>query len=318
MKHFFPICVIALSAAVQVFVNTAGAAEATPQGVCKTFTKNPAIITHNGQHPVRDFRNLVELNAEVADSSTLIVTGKGGNKFKVRFVGASAPAPQAKDFLQKQIAAAGGKVVMFHDGLQDNRDGNNRHARLVCVINRQGELVCLDELLIRNGLAKAAAGNYSSKPYFQQIKPKEKPDSPNFPTTGKEKAGTKQSETGSGLNTEKRPAPNSDAIIADLFAKQLSDVQVAGSGVVEKLLADDNEGDRHQRFILKLASGQTLLAAHNIDIAPRLAGLAAGDTVEFYGEYYYNAKGGGIHWTHRDPAGKHTDGWLKWKGKMYQ
>ncbi|GHT46161.1 hypothetical protein FACS189454_06850 [Planctomycetales bacterium] len=95
-------------------------------------------------------------------------------------------------------------------------------------------------------------------------------------------------------------------------------MQVTGSGVVTTLLDDDNEGDRHQRFVLKLANEQTLLVAHNIDIAPRLNGLAVGDTVKFYGEYYYNPKGGGIHWTHRDPASKHTDGWLNWKGKKYQ
>ncbi|MDR1322099.1 MAG: DUF3465 domain-containing protein [Gracilibacteraceae bacterium] len=114
------------------------------------------------------------------------------------------------------------------------------------------------------------------------------------------------------------PADSSDDVLARLFEQKESDVQVEGSGVVSMLLSDDNDGDRHQRFILELASGQTLLIAHNIDIAPRLDGLAAGDTVEFYGEYYYNEQGGGIHWTHRDPGGKHTDGWLKWDGEIYQ
>ncbi len=54
--------------------------------------------------------------------------------------------------------------------------------------------------------------------------------------------------------------------------------QVTGGGVVDKILADDNDGGRHQRFILRLGSGQTLLVAHNIDIAPRLPSLAAGDS----------------------------------------
>jgi hypothetical protein len=116
----------------------------------------------------------------------------------------------------------------------------------------------------------------------------------------------------------KPSAPSSDSVIADLFARRVSDVQVQGSGTVTILLKDDNEGSRHQRFILKLASGQTLRVAHNIDIAPYLRGLSVGDTVEFYGEYFYNEKGGGIHWTHRDLKGNHTNGWLKWKGKTYQ
>jgi len=125
-------------------------------------------------------------------------------------------------------------------------------------------------------------------------------------------------EGGSTAETVPTAGLTSDALIKQLFDEQKSGVQVSGTGVVTKLLADDNQGSRHQRFILALASGQTLLVAHNIDIAPRLDGLAVGDTVEFYGEYYYNDQGGGIHWTHHDPEGSHVDGYLKWNGEIYQ
>ena len=118
-------------------------------------------------------------------------------------------------------------------------------------------------------------------------------------------------------STTSTPA-NTDALLHQLFESQQSNVQVQGQGTVTKLLADDNEGSRHQRFILQLASGQTLLVAHNIDIAPRLDGLAVGDTVGFYGEYIYSDQGGTIHWTHHDPSGKHVAGWLTWQGKKYQ
>lgn len=94
--------------------------------------------------------------------------------------------------------------------------------------------------------------------------------------------------------------------------------QTAGSGVVTKILADDNNGSRHQRFILTLDSGQTVLVAHNIDLAPRVENLQVGDKVSFYGEYESNNKGGVIHWTHHDPAGKHAAGWLMHKGEKYQ
>ena len=129
---------------------------------------------------------------------------------------------------------------------------------------------------------------------------------------------TTTAEAGGAGEAAPTTEPNSDELIKQLFDEQKSDVQVSGKGVVTKLLADDNEGGRHQRFILELESGQTLLVAHNIDIAPRLDGLAVGDTVEFYGEYYYNDQGGGIHWTHRDPDGSHADGYLKWNGAIYQ
>lgn len=97
-----------------------------------------------------------------------------------------------------------------------------------------------------------------------------------------------------------------------------SNDQVQGVGRVTRILADDNEGSRHQRFILTLATGNTLLVAHNIDLAPRINNLRAGDTVAFYGEYIWNDKGGILHWTHHDPRGSHPGGWLKHNNELYQ
>jgi len=109
-----------------------------------------------------------------------------------------------------------------------------------------------------------------------------------------------------------------DQVIANAFKNQQSDIQVQGSGRVIKILSDDTNGSQHQRFILKLSSGQTLLIAHNIDLASRINRLQKGDTVSFYGEYEWNSKGGVIHWTHHDPRGRHVGGWLKHEGKIYQ
>ena len=111
---------------------------------------------------------------------------------------------------------------------------------------------------------------------------------------------------------------DSDAIIAHAFANQKSDLQVSGQGIVSKVLPDDNKGSRHQRFVLKLVNGQTLLVAHNIDLAPRIPNLQSGDAVQFYGEYEWRHKGGVIHWTHHDPRGRHVGGWLQHQGQRYQ
>ena len=111
---------------------------------------------------------------------------------------------------------------------------------------------------------------------------------------------------------------NGDDQLGRAFAERASNVQVEGEGVVSRVLADDLNGSRHQRFIIQLASGQTVLIAHNIDIAPRIDTLAKGDRVRFYGEYVWNEKGGTVHWTHHDPQGKHTAGWLKHMGRTYQ
>lgn len=95
------------------------------------------------------------------------------------------------------------------------------------------------------------------------------------------------------------------------FSSQKSDVQVIGLGKVVKVLRDDLKGHKHQKFILRLDSGNSILIAHNIDLAPRISNLKKDDEVKFYGEYEYNSRGGVVHWTHHDPKHKHIDGWLK-------
>lgn len=109
-----------------------------------------------------------------------------------------------------------------------------------------------------------------------------------------------------------------DSQISQAFKQQQSGIQVQSRGVVSRILADDNKGSRHQRFIIRLKNGQTLLIAHNIDLAPKINALKEGDTVSFYGQYEYNDRGGVVHWTHHDPNGRHVGGWLKHQGKTYQ
>lgn len=115
------------------------------------------------------------------------------------------------------------------------------------------------------------------------------------------------------------PAPGEgDAALAAAFEEQAHDLQVRGSGTVVRVLPNDIEGGRHQRFIVRLASGQTLLVAHNIDVAPRVEGLGVGDSVAFYGVYEWSPEGGTIHWTHKDPNGDHAPGWLRLNGQVYR
>jgi Protein of unknown function (DUF3465) len=113
-------------------------------------------------------------------------------------------------------------------------------------------------------------------------------------------------------------AAGDDSPIGRAFNSGKSGIEVEGEGVVTRILADDLSGSRHQRFILRLSSGQTVLIAHNIDVATRVAGIQEGDTVGFYGAYEWNEKGGVVHWTHHDPGGKHVAGWLKHNGRTYQ
>ena len=115
-----------------------------------------------------------------------------------------------------------------------------------------------------------------------------------------------------------RVAEYNDAAIDNAFAKRRGNQRVAGQGTVARMLADDNNGSRHQRFIVRLDSGLTVLVAHNTDLAPRVDALRAGDVIAFSGEYEWNPKGGVIHWTHHDPQGRHPGGWLKHNGQIYR
>lgn len=107
-------------------------------------------------------------------------------------------------------------------------------------------------------------------------------------------------------------------VLQDAIASRQSNIQAKGQGIVTKILKDDLEGSRHQKFILKLDSGETLLISHNIDLAPRIESLSTGDSIEFFGEYEWNEKGGVMHWTHQDPGGRHAGGWIKHQGRTYQ
>jgi Protein of unknown function (DUF3465) len=124
--------------------------------------------------------------------------------------------------------------------------------------------------------------------------------------------------TNSGCAVQYTGHVSDDGEIARAFNTRTSNVQVEGEGTVERILADDLDGGRHQRFIVRLASGQTVLISHNIDLAPRVEGLQEGERVSFYGEYIWNSQGGIVHWTHHDPQGRHVAGWLKHQGRTYQ
>jgi hypothetical protein len=117
----------------------------------------------------------------------------------------------------------------------------------------------------------------------------------------------------------------SNQVLIDAFKHKKSDIFVEGAGVVKKLLADDNKGSRHQKFLVSISPEQTLLFAHNIDLAPRIENLQIGDALVFKGEYVYNPKGGVIHWTHKNPQGEirapqgvTKAGWIKHNGKIYE
>jgi hypothetical protein len=121
-------------------------------------------------------------------------------------------------------------------------------------------------------------------------------------------------------NTEQVQSATPSTIITvdSAYETRSSNISVEGQGAVVKVLADDTNGSRHQKFLVKVASGIILLFTHNIDLAPRVVNIKIGDPITFRGEYVFNPKGGVIHWTHKDPRGEHVTGWIKHNDKTYE
>jgi hypothetical protein len=94
-------------------------------------------------------------------------------------------------------------------------------------------------------------------------------------------------------------------------------VEVTVEAPVAKLLRDDTEGIPHQRFLLQLANGTTVLIAHDTAMAPYVP-LHPGDWVRIHGEYIWTDRGGVIHWTHHTDTPRHEGGWIQYNGQIYQ
>lgn len=117
---------------------------------------------------------------------------------------------------------------------------------------------------------------------------------------------TDRSSTSEGIRDEAR--------LLDAWAAGRSGVMCTVAGEVVKVLPDDDEGSRHQRFIIRLSGHEhTLLVAHNIDLAEPVA-IEEGDTLLIRGQYEYNDQGGLLHWTHHDPGGRREGGWIELDG----
>lgn len=107
-----------------------------------------------------------------------------------------------------------------------------------------------------------------------------------------------------------------DAILA-LIEGEISGEMVTLEAEIVKVLPDDNDGSRHQRLLLALESGGTVLISHNIDLAPRVP-AEEGDVIVVRGQYEWNEKGGVVHWTHHDPKGWREGGWIELDGERYE
>jgi Protein of unknown function (DUF3465) len=125
--------------------------------------------------------------------------------------------------------------------------------------------------------------------------------------------------TGCRSTTGKAVAPSvtDDSQIVAFENEHRMNTEVTGKVKVYKLLQEDDEGLKHERFLVMLSDGTTVLVAHSLDKAP-LVPVSPEDEIIIHGEYVWNQKGGVIHWTHHSDSPRHEGGWIDFKGKRYE
>ncbi len=100
------------------------------------------------------------------------------------------------------------------------------------------------------------------------------------------------------------------------YHSQASGSWLTMAASISRLLPDSHGSSTHQRFILRCASGQTVLIDNNVDVGSR-APVALHETVVAHGQYIWNDLGGLIHDTHHSTGGS-PDGWLLVGQHVYQ
>ena len=114
-------------------------------------------------------------------------------------------------------------------------------------------------------------------------------------------------------------SPDNGAV-CDAYSYERSHVEVVASGTVTRVLGEqDGRISPHEGFLMRLDSGcaVTVRVEANTDFTGTFA-LAQGQRVTAKGEYEYYPRGGVIHWTHRDPRGRHEAGFIETDGKTYE
>ncbi len=115
---------------------------------------------------------------------------------------------------------------------------------------------------------------------------------------------------------------DANGAVYDAWANGRSHIEVTATGSVARILGTRRgPSGMHEGFLLHLRGsagrGLTVRVEDNVDLTGPIP-LTAGDDIEVRGEYVYDASGGLIHDTHRDPRGRRDGGYVKVGGKVYE
>jgi hypothetical protein len=122
----------------------------------------------------------------------------------------------------------------------------------------------------------------------------------------------------SGCASGGSSAPD-NAAVCKAFSGGQSHAEVTAQGaVVRDFGVRAGRESPHEGFLMRLSSDCDLVVRveANVDFTGSFA-LRRGEKVEVRGEYEFYPLGGVIHWTHRDPRGRHPDGYVQADGRRY-
>ncbi len=114
--------------------------------------------------------------------------------------------------------------------------------------------------------------------------------------------------------------PPNDRALCDAYSAQRSNVEVVADGTVTHVLGvAPGRVSPHEGFLLRLASSCSLVVRveANTDFTGTIP-IALGQRVAVKGEYEFYPRGGVVHWTHRDPRGRHEGGYIETGGQVYE
>lgn len=110
-----------------------------------------------------------------------------------------------------------------------------------------------------------------------------------------------------------------DAAVCSAYNAGRSGVEVVAGGTVTQIFGvRAGRESPHEGFLVRLNSGCSLVlrVEANTDFTGDIP-LTPDESVVVKGEYEYYPSGGVIHWTHRDPRGRHENGYIVARGTMY-
>lgn len=105
-----------------------------------------------------------------------------------------------------------------------------------------------------------------------------------------------------------------NACASDRSASHHVEVYVPKANVVHVLGVRSSRSGRHEGFVVS-TDRQRITVEDNISISGFIP-LHSGDVVSLLGQY--ECDDGVIHWTHRDPRGRHIAGYIEVNGQRYQ